>query len=288
MIEWTWWGLSSSTPSALQALPLALLALLGLQILAPVQAAEAVPAGTKGNARQVTPKATAKVAPKATPRATPKVASGTAAKAQPRGALAPSAQKAVESRVRIEDEPSHDLSPAELEVARAVHVGVMTCELGASVTVEPARREGFFLVGIHKGLRFRMHPIVSRTGAIRLEDPKRGAMWLQLGNKSMLLSQKQGKRLADECQSPSQVEVAAAMKKNPPPSLLEPVPPEAPASADTAVAPGAAHTAAAPAATDAAGSAAAADVAAVPAAPSVAATAADTVVNGDIAENATQ
>ena len=243
-----------------------MLALLGLQILAPVQAAEAVPAGTKGNARQVTPKATAKVAPKAAP----KVASGTVAKAQPRGALAPSAQKAVESRVRVEDEPSHDLSPAELEVARAVHVGVMTCELGASVTVEPARREGFFWVGLHKGLRFRMHPIVSRTGAIRLEDPKRGAMWLQLGSKSMLLSQKQGKRLADECQSPSQVEVAAAMKMNPPPSLLEPLPPAAPTAA---------HTAAAPAI---------ADTAAVPAAPSVAATAADTVVNGDIAENATQ
>ncbi len=266
MIEWTWWGLSSSTPSALQALPLAVLALLGLQILVPVQATEAVPAGTKGNARQVTPKAT----PKATPRATPKVASGTAAKAQPRSALAPSAQKAMDSRGRIEDEPSHDLSPAELEVARAVHVGVMTCELGASVTVEPARREGFFLVGIHKGLRFRMHPTVSRTGAIRLEDPKRGAMWLQLGNKSMLLSQKQGKRLADECQSPSQVEVAAAMKKNPPPSLLEPVPPAVPAAGDTAAA------------------TAAADTAAVPASPSVAATAADTVVNGDIAENATQ
>ena len=254
MIEWTWWGLSSSTPSALQALPLALLALLGLQILAPVQASEAVPAGTKGNARQVTPKVAPKAAPKANPKVAPKVASGTAPKSQPQGALAPSAQKAVESRVRIEDEPSHDLSPAELELARAVHVGVMTCELGASVTVEPARREGFFLVGVHKGLRFRMHPTVSRTGAIRLEDPKRGAMWLQLGNKSMLLSQRLGKRLADECQSPSQVEVAAAMKMNPPPSLLEPLPPVAPDTADTA---------------------------AVPAA-------ADTVVNGDIAESATQ
>ena len=32
-----------------------------------------------------------------------------------------------------------------------------------------------------------------------LEDPKGGAMWLQLGNKSMLISQKQGLRLADEC-----------------------------------------------------------------------------------------
>ena len=50
-----------------------------------------------------------------------------------------------------------------------------------------------------------MHPVESRTGAIRLEDPMRGAMWLQLGNKSMLMSQKLGQRLADECQSPQQV-----------------------------------------------------------------------------------
>jgi hypothetical protein len=242
MIDSTWWGLSSSTPSPVLALALGLLALLALQVMAPAHAAERVPAGTKGNAKQATPKA----------------ASSTTATARPRPALAPSAQKALEERVRIDDEPTYDLSPAELEVARAVHVGVMTCELGASVTVQRARREGSFWVGVHKGLRFRMHPIVSRTGAIRLEDPKRGAMWLQLGNKSMLMSQKLGKRLADECQSPAQVEVAEAMKKNPPPSLLEPVPPAAPVAADTA------------------------------AAPAVVSTAADTADTGDIADNPTQ
>ncbi len=69
--------------------------------------------------------------------------------------------------------------------------------------------------------RFRMHPTESRTGAIRLEDPKRGAMWLQLANKSMLMSQKLGRRLADECQSPQQVEVADALKRNPQPSILD-------------------------------------------------------------------
>ena len=137
--------------------------------------------------------------------------------------LAPSAQKAVEERTPIEDEPMHDLSPAELEIARAVHVGTMRCELGASVTVTPGRREGFFII-VTKNYRFRMHPAESRTGAIRLEDPKRGAMWLQLGNKSMLMSQKLGQRLADECQSPEQVTFAQAMKDNPPPSLLDPAP----------------------------------------------------------------
>ena len=134
--------------------------------------------------------------------------------------LAPSAQKAVEERTPIEDEPMHELSPLELEIARTVHVGTIRCELGASVTITPGRREGFFIVST-KNHRFRMHPTESRTGAIRLEDPKRGAMWLQLGNKSMLMSQKLGQRLADECQSPQQVEVAEALKRNPAPSILD-------------------------------------------------------------------
>ena len=41
------------------------------------------------------------------------------------------------------------------------------------------------------------------------------------GYKSMLMNQKQGKRMADECMSPEQLQVAEAIKKNPPQSLLE-------------------------------------------------------------------
>ena len=147
-----------------------------------------------------------------------------AIKAPAHASLAPGAVKALEERSPIEDEPTHELSPIELEIARTVHVGEMACELGGKVSVKALKREGFFLVSTNKGQRFRMHPTESRTGAIRLEDPKRGAMWLQLGNKSMLMSQKLGQRLADECQSPAQVAVAQAMKDNPPPSLLEPAP----------------------------------------------------------------
>lgn len=154
-----------------------------------------------------------------------KTAGKTAAKAMPKksGKLAPSAQKAVEEVTPIDDDPSIKLSEADLETARKVHVGDIPCELGASVKVMPMKREGMFSV-ITKGHRFRMHPVESRTGAIRLEDPQRGAMWLQLGNKSMLMSQKLGQRLADECQSPAQVTYADELKKNPLPSILEPVP----------------------------------------------------------------
>ena len=137
--------------------------------------------------------------------------------------LARSAQKAVEEVTPIDDDPSVTLSDADLEVAKQVYVGEMPCELDGRVNVRPARRAGLFVVST-KGHRFLMHPVESRTGAVRLEDPKRGAMWLQLGNKSMLMSQKLGQRLADECQSPQQVTFAEELKRHPRPSILDPQP----------------------------------------------------------------
>jgi Ni/Co efflux regulator RcnB len=137
---------------------------------------------------------------------------------------AKSKRQATEEATPTEDyDPTDKLSEAELAVAKRVYVGDIPCELGAKVTVKPMKREGYFFVtrGIN---RFVMHPVESRTGAIRLEDPARGALWLQLGNKSMLMNQKEGKRLADECQSPEQVAFANEMKNRPPVNILEPSP----------------------------------------------------------------
>jgi hypothetical protein len=157
-----------------------------------------------------------------------------AAKSGAKPGLAKSAQKAVEEATPVDDDPSVNLTEADLQVAKQVFVGELPCELGASVRIRPGRRDGLFVVST-KGYRFLMHPVESRTGAIRLEDPKRGAMWLQLGNKSMLMSQKMGQRLADECQSPQQITMAEDLKKNPRPSILDkPVdPPAMPAVAPT-------------------------------------------------------
>jgi hypothetical protein len=132
-----------------------------------------------------------------------------------------SALKAVEEVTPIDEDPNVKLTPEDLEIAKRVFVGTIACELGNSVILTPStRRPGFFAVQT-KGARFVMHPVESRTGAIRLEDPKRGAMWLQLGNKSMLMSQKLGQRLADECMSPEQITLADELKKNPRPGLLD-------------------------------------------------------------------
>ncbi|MBA2964112.1 MULTISPECIES: hypothetical protein [Ramlibacter] len=161
-----------------------------------------------------------------------------AAKPAGKPALARSAQKAVEEATPIDDDPSVTLTPSDLDVAKQVFVGDIPCELGATVRVRAARRDGIFVVTT-KGYRFVMHPVESRTGAIRLEDAKRGAMWLQLGNKSMLMSQKLGQRLADECQSPQQVTMADELKKNPRPSILDAPRPaaSAPAADPAAAAP---------------------------------------------------
>jgi Ni/Co efflux regulator RcnB len=137
-------------------------------------------------------------------------------------APATSKRQAAELATPTEEyDPTDKLSEAELAVAKRVYVGEIPCELGAKVSIKPMKREGYFFVtrGINK---FVMHPVESRTGAIRLEDPARGALWLQLGNKSMLMNQKEGKRLADECQSPEQVTFANEMKNRPPVNILEP------------------------------------------------------------------
>jgi hypothetical protein len=113
------------------------------------------------------------------------------------------------------------LSPDELAIAERVHTGHIPCELGASVniTVDPAAPGHFRVVG--KGFSYYMTPVGTSTGVVRLEDQQRGAVWLQIANKSMLMNQKLGQRLADECMSPEQTQVAEAIRKNPPPSLLE-------------------------------------------------------------------
>ena len=106
-------------------------------------------------------------------------------------------------------------------VAEQVHTGRMVCELGNSVTVTPdTQAQGSFLVQLRQH-RYHMTPVVSATGAIRLEDAQAGAMWLQLPNKSMLMNSKLGQRMADECQSPAQMAVAEAMKSGPPSTLLD-------------------------------------------------------------------
>ncbi|MCJ7799435.1 MAG: hypothetical protein MUP33_06685 [Polaromonas sp.] len=112
-------------------------------------------------------------------------------------------------------------TPAELAIAERVQVGSLPCELGASVSLTADDKSPGYFDMHGKNFKYRMFPVATTTGAIRLEDQKAGAVWLQLANKSMLMNQKLGIRLADECMSPAQVAMAEVIKRNPLPSVLD-------------------------------------------------------------------
>ena len=109
-----------------------------------------------------------------------------------------------------------------LAVAAQVHTGNMVCEATTVKSASIPSAQGYF--DVHMGKHhYLMAPVASQTGAVRLEDTVHGAVWIQLANKSMLMNQKVGRRMADECQSPAQMVVAEAMAKMPPINILEPL-----------------------------------------------------------------
>ena len=200
-----------------------------LMLLAPALAMAQTPA--KADAKPET-KATAKPASKPVAKSA-KATEKTADKAPAAKKSAVAKTEGTSSRTQLKSAANQAaagiiaaeaaLTPEELAIAERVHVGRIPCELGAYVTVtaEPASPGHFHVEG--KGFKYFMAPVATTTGTVRLEDQKGGAVWLQIANKSRLMNQKLGQRLADECMSPQQVVVAEAIKKNPPVSVLEPL-----------------------------------------------------------------
>ncbi len=190
----------------------------GTQVAKAETKAETKPTAAKPAAAKP---AAAKPAAKSADKASPKKTTTTAKReiSRSRAELKSTANQVAAGLVAAEVA----LSPVELAIAERVHTGRIACELGAfvSVTREPATPGHFHVEG--KGFKYFMAPVVTTTGTVRLEDQKGGAVWLQIANKSMLMNQKLGQRLADECMSPEQQLVAEAIRKNPPVSVLEPI-----------------------------------------------------------------
>nr|WP_186329905.1 hypothetical protein [Variovorax boronicumulans] len=176
--------------------------------------------------------------------ATKPAAKSTAAKAPATSTKTTTAKKAAPAKGKLDVDqlaahaPATEavLGAAELAIAERVHVGSLPCELGNTVQLTAdANKPGYFDLQIAK-TRYRLVPVPTSTGAIRLEDAHSGAVWLQLANKSMLMNHKLGQRMADECKSPQQVAVAEQFKLAPPPSVLDAAPVPAQVPAGTAVA----------------------------------------------------
>jgi hypothetical protein len=100
--------------------------------------------------------------------------------------------------------PAGDVPPAsseQLGAASLVHYGEYECELGQTMTLaKSSRHEGY--VDLSAGRRrATLTPVLSTTGAVRLEEVHRGALLVvQIPSKSILFDQKAGQRLIDGCQ----------------------------------------------------------------------------------------
>jgi hypothetical protein len=113
------------------------------------------------------------------------------------------------------------LSGEQLSIAQIVTTGLISCADGQSVTITPdAKVQGAFDLQFRK-VKYDVTPKPTSSGAVRLEDPRSGIVYMQLANKSMLFNEKQSRRLADDCISPAQQAVADQMKANPTPSVLD-------------------------------------------------------------------
>lgn len=113
------------------------------------------------------------------------------------------------------------LSQEQLRIADQVLLGNMQCELGVRVSLRVHKVvAGYFWLDVGP-IRHLMEPVATVTGAVRLEAPGSGAVWIQLAHKSMLMNKRLGRRMADECRNAGQWTVAQALLRSPGVGLLD-------------------------------------------------------------------
>jgi hypothetical protein len=107
------------------------------------------------------------------------------------------------------------LAPADqtqLMAAERVYFGDYECDFKQTLQIAMnAKNAGYVDVAFKKSV-FTMKPILSSTGALRLEDVTGRTLLIQIANKSMLMDVKAGQRLVDDCVHEKQRESSQAVK----------------------------------------------------------------------------
>ena len=122
-----------------------------------------------------------------------------------RGTKAPAAVAAPEPRVE-------DATPDQVKAADLVFYGRHDCEFDQSLVISQSPKHSAYVELKSGKSTWLMKPVLSSTGAIRLEDVKGQTLLVQIAAKSMLLDVKAGKRLNDECVCDKQRELVAEAK----------------------------------------------------------------------------
>ena len=99
----------------------------------------------------------------------------------------------------------------QLAAAAMTHFGDYTCEFDQSVNVNVTPNNDGYVDVRYKSRVWTMKPVLSSTGALRLEDVRGQMLMLQIANKSMLMDTKIGQRIVDNCVHEKQrIAIAAA------------------------------------------------------------------------------
>lgn len=103
-------------------------------------------------------------------------------------------------------------SPEQVEAADRVYYGLYDCEFNQTVDITANPKYPAWVDVKHGKATYLMKPVLSSTGALRLEDLRGEALMVQIASKSMLLNTKTGTRIVDACISPKQREFLAQAK----------------------------------------------------------------------------
>jgi len=103
-------------------------------------------------------------------------------------------------------------SPEQIDASERVFYGVYECEFNQTIDITPSTPFPAYVNVKHGKTTYLMKPVLSSTGAIRLEDTRGQTLMVQIASKSMLLHVKTAKRLVDDCVSPKQRDLIDAAR----------------------------------------------------------------------------
>ncbi len=132
--------------------------------------------------------------------------------AKPAVKTAAKSAKPAKAPVKPAEAPIPDAQPDQVKAAEMVYYGKYDCEFSQTVEITQSAKHSAY-VDVKAGKSgWLMKPVLSSTGAIRLEDVKNETLMVQISSKSMLLNVKTGHRIVDDCISPKQRELIEAAK----------------------------------------------------------------------------
>ena len=134
------------------------------------------------------------------------------APAKPKPAATKPAAKPAPKKGAAAAKPLPPASPEQIAAAERTYFGDYQCDFNQTVQIAMNPKAPGYVDVAFKKNTYTMKPVLSSTGALRLEDVTGRTLLIQIANKSMLMDVKVGQRLVDDCVHEKQRETAMAVK----------------------------------------------------------------------------